>query len=215
MRRESDTGIVRNYCQNHEGGVFDLNYLSKHVFKDIPNVNLRKIVTRFIDQGILRQVSKGVYLIGESNIADEDRIIKHYIKDDWGIPTGKYLLYTLGLADEEPMEKIIKANHTIGTRNICNIKVIESHSSFFEIVGAKKIITALEILSASNEINEDKLLKATELVEELLRGYTDGAMTCYVKDEYPRNVYLRLAGILDSMQISHKVIENCVSKKQI
>ena len=79
MRRESDTGIVRNYCQNNVGGVFDLNYLSKHNFSDIPNVNLRKIVTRFIDQGILRQVSKGVYLIGESDMSDEDRIIKHYI----------------------------------------------------------------------------------------------------------------------------------------
>ncbi len=215
MRRESDTGIVRNYCQNHKGGVFDLNFLSKHVFKDIPNVNLRKIVTRFIEQGILRQVSKGVYLIGESNIADEDRIINHYIDKGYGLPIGKYLLYTLGLVDEEPIEKIIKANHTIGTRNICNIKVIQSNSSFFERVGAKKIITALEILSASNEIDNDKLFKATELLEELLSGYYDNAMTCYVTDEYPRNVYLRLADILDSMQISHKVIENCVSKQQV
>ena len=45
MRRVSDAGIVRNYCQNNVGGVFDLNYLSKHNFSDIPNVNLRKIVT--------------------------------------------------------------------------------------------------------------------------------------------------------------------------
>ena len=82
MRRVSDTGIVRNYCQNNSGSLFDLNYLSKHVFKDISNVNLRKIVTRFIEQGILRQVSKGVYLIGESDIADEERIIEHYLKDD-------------------------------------------------------------------------------------------------------------------------------------
>ena len=35
MRRESDTGIVRNYCQNNVGGVFDLNYLSKHNFSDM------------------------------------------------------------------------------------------------------------------------------------------------------------------------------------
>ena len=48
MRIESDTGIARNYCQNNVD-VFDLNYLSKHNFSDIPNVNLRKIVTRFID----------------------------------------------------------------------------------------------------------------------------------------------------------------------
>lgn len=105
MRRVSDTGIVRNYCQNNSGSLFDFNYLSKHVFKDIPNVNLRKIVTRFIEQGILRQVSKGVYLIGEYDIADEERIIEHYLKNDRGLPIGKYLLYTLGIIDEEPIEK--------------------------------------------------------------------------------------------------------------
>ena len=82
MRRVSDTGIVINYCQNNSGSLFDLNYLSKQVFKDISNVNLRKIVTRFIEQGILKQVSKGVYLIGESYIDDEEGIIEHYLKDN-------------------------------------------------------------------------------------------------------------------------------------
>ena len=71
MRRVSDTGIVRDYCQNNVFGVFDLNYLSKHNFSDIPNVNLRKIVTWLIDQGILRLVAKGVYLIGDSDISIE------------------------------------------------------------------------------------------------------------------------------------------------
>ena len=74
MRRVSDTGIVRNYCQNNVGGVFDLNYLSKHNFSDIPNVNLRKIVTWLIGQGILRLVSKGVYLIGDSDISIENML---------------------------------------------------------------------------------------------------------------------------------------------
>ena len=50
MRRVNDAGIVRDYYQNNVIGVFDLNYLSKHNFSDIPNVNLRKIVTRLIDQ---------------------------------------------------------------------------------------------------------------------------------------------------------------------
>ena len=35
MRRVSDTEIVRNYCPNNTSSLFDLNYLSKHVFKDI------------------------------------------------------------------------------------------------------------------------------------------------------------------------------------
>ena len=31
MRRESDTGIVRNYCQNNVGGVFDLTYKEEKI----------------------------------------------------------------------------------------------------------------------------------------------------------------------------------------
>ena len=215
MRRVSDTGIVRNYCQNNVGGVFDLNYLSKHNFSDIPNVNLRKIVTRFIDQGILRQVSKGVYLIGESDMSDEDRIIKHYIKDDWGMPTGRYLLYTLGLVSEKPEDINIKTNLSIGNKKICNIQVIESHSSFHKIIGGKDIIMALEILSMNNEVDESKMFEASNIIEELLKTYSDSKMQKYIKNEYSRSVYVKLARILDSMNIPNKVMELYVFKEQI
>ena len=82
MARTTDTGIVRSYCENNVGGVFDLNYLANNIFKDIPHVNLRKIVTRLIDSGLLRQVSKGVYLIGESELSDEERTIMIAIKNN-------------------------------------------------------------------------------------------------------------------------------------
>ena len=74
MRGVSDAGMVRDYYKNNLIGVFDLNYLSNHNFSDIPNVNLRKIVTWLIDQGILRLVSKGVYLIGYSDISIENML---------------------------------------------------------------------------------------------------------------------------------------------
>ena len=214
MRRVSDTGIVRNYCQNNVGGVFDLNYLSKHNFSDIPNVNLRKIVTRFIDQGILRQVSKGVYLIGESDMSDEDRIIKHYLKDG-GLPIGEYLLYTLGIIEEEPIEKTIKTNLSVGNKKIGNIQVIESHSSFYEIIGAKKLITVLEILTMMNEIASTKVLEVSSLIEEYLTDYRDSSFEAHVNDEYSRSVYLRLASILDSMNKPHNVMGIYVSKAQV
>ena len=215
MRRVSDTGIVRNYCQNNVGGVFDLNYLSKHNFSDIPNVNLRKIVTRFIDQGILRQVSKGVYLIGESDMSDEDRIIKHYLKDERGIPTGEYLLYTLGIVEEEPIEKTIKTNLSVGNKKIGNVQVIESHSSFYEVIGAKKLISVLEILTMMNEIDSTKVLEVSNLIEEYLSDYRDSSFEVHVNDEYSRSVYLRLASILDSMNKPHNVMGIYVSKTQV
>ena len=44
MARVTDTSIVRDYCLANGGSVFDLNYLSANLFRDIPHVNLRKIV---------------------------------------------------------------------------------------------------------------------------------------------------------------------------
>lgn len=117
-------------------------------------------------------MSKGVYLIGESDMSDEDRIIKHYIKDDWGMLTGRYLLYTLGLLSEKPLDINIKTNLSIG-KKICNIQVIESHSSFHKIIGAKDIIMALEILSMNNEVDESKMFEASNMIEELLKKLDD------------------------------------------
>lgn len=61
-------------------------------------------------------------------MSNEDRIIKPYLKDDEGIPTGRHLLYTLGIVEEEPIEKTIKTNKSISNKKIGNIQVIESHS---------------------------------------------------------------------------------------
>ena len=98
MRRISDTELVRNYCENHKGDIFDINYASEHIFKDIPHVNLRKIVSRLIDSGLLRTISKGVYVIGESDLSDEEIVINHYLRNELGMlegsPVGKYLMFT-------------------------------------------------------------------------------------------------------------------------
>ena len=79
-------------------------------------------------------MSKGVYLIDGSDMSYEDRIIKNYLEDDEGMPTGRYLLYTLGLVSEKPLDINIKTNLSIGNKKIGNIQVIESHSSFHKII---------------------------------------------------------------------------------
>ena len=96
MRRITDTELVRNYCFNNNGDIFDLNYLANKDFKDIPHVNLRKIVTRLIDAVLLRQISKGVYVIGEPDLSNEDRVIKHYLDNEKGMAVSDYLLFREG-----------------------------------------------------------------------------------------------------------------------
>ena len=51
--------------------------------------------------------------------------------------------------------------------------------------------------------------------EELLKTYSDSKMQKYIKNEYSRIVYVKLARILDSMNIPNKVMELYVFKEQI
>lgn len=146
-------------------------------------------------------MSKGVYLIGESDMSDKDRIIKHYLEDERGIPTGEYLLYTLGIVEEEQIEKTVKTNLSVGNKKIGNVQVIVSHSSFYEVIGAKKLISVLEILTMMNEIDSIKVLEVSNLIEEYLSDYRDSSFEVHVNDEYSRSVYLRLASRIFKFKI--------------
>lgn len=68
----SQTGIIRECCNNHKGELFDLGYLSKTIFTDIPLANLRKYITRLVDDGVLHQISKGIFIIGDTELSNEE-----------------------------------------------------------------------------------------------------------------------------------------------
>ncbi len=209
MRRISDTELVRNYCEKNIGDILDINYASENIFVDIPHVNLRKIVSRLIDSGILRTISKGVYAIGESPLSDEERVINHYTKAasglGVGLPVGDYLLYKKGYISNEPKEKIIKSNISKGNKKIGNVQIIESHSCFEPIGSGYDFVVAMELMTASKNIEEDKIKKYENEINALLRNYSDMNFKAGVKDLYPGNVYYLLEHLLNVMQISNDV----------
>lgn len=207
MRRISDTELVRNYCLNNIGEVFDLNYLANKNFQDIPHVNLRKIVTRLIDSGLLRQISKGVYAIGESNLDDEERVIKHYLSDEKGLPVGDYLLYLEGYITECPTNKIIKSNLSKGNKNIGNVQVLESNSWFDKVSHGYHLNLAMELIDSGGPKDAEKIPCYLERLNKLLSNYNnDETFLIRVKDIYNASSYLELAKILDSMNISNNAI---------
>lgn len=212
MRRITDTELVRNYCENHKGDIFDINYASECIFKDIPHANLRKIVSRLIDSGLLRTISKGVYVIGESNLSDEEVVINHYLKNELGMedgsPVGDYLLFTEGFNENEPVIKEIKTRRTKGNKRIGNVQIIESHSEFRTLTSNYTIATAMELLEAGNPTNMAMISKYVEKIQACLSEYTDMKFMAQVKELYPAGVYYQLEKYLNSMQISHRVKDN-------
>ena len=209
MRRISDTELVRNYCEKHIGDIFDINYASENIFVDIPHVNLRKIISRLIDAGLLRTISKGVYAIGESSLSDEERVIKHYLTNEFSLPAGieagSYLLYKKGLLSIEPVEKVIKSNMTKGNKKIGNVQIIESHNVYG--LAGHELIIAMELLSADTLKDQSLVEKWEKEIQTLLKGYTDMQFKAVVKDLYQGRTYYLLEQFLNTMQISHRVKE--------
>ena len=140
MGRPTDTSIVRDYCNANIGGVFDLNYLASEVFPDIPHVNMRKIATRLVDAGLLRQISKGVYFIGESELSDEERIINHYLFEGdirVGMFTGRSLLFEFGLTKQKPSLIEIKTKIHKGLTKLINLPLERKLSKIIHIAKIK------------------------------------------------------------------------------
>lgn len=75
MGRLTDTEQIRIYCNNNPGGVLDLSYASKRIFKNIPIDNLRKYLSRLCEEGVITKISKGIFLIGHS---EKNRFRKNY-----------------------------------------------------------------------------------------------------------------------------------------
>ena len=202
-----DTELVRNYCENNKGGVFDLNYLSSTVFKEIPVANLRKYVTRFVASGTLRQVSKGVYLIGETGEDDESRIVNHYLKSSYmfsGMYAGESLIYLNKLCAYPPTITTIKSPLTKGNKNIGNIQVLEAKNVLSGDSG--KITEILELIANSKYVDFDKKVFYNALLTSFCRFYRDEVFeTMHI--EYPQIVYIRLADILNDAHISNRVMD--------
>lgn len=201
-----DTELIRNYCKSNYGGVFDANFLWNKVFSSIPRPNFRKYLTRFVDDGTLIQISKGVYLIGETDEDHALRITNHYLgtKMFKGIFAGASAVYQNQLTSIVPDTITIKTPLTVGNKKILNLQILESNSSF--VGNSLKIAEAIELIANEKYVDIDKygLYKAT--VGSLLRFYSDDSFAS-LKIEYPQIVYLKLANILDELHISNEVKE--------
>ena len=209
MGKPTDTQQIRIYLNNNKGGVLDLSYASKHIFCDIPFDNLRQYISRFCKEGILVKISKGIYLIGDSDVAPEERIIKHYTADGRGMVGGKALLYQFGFLDEKSEKIKILTNLTKGNKKIdsFNIELIETKTCFHKYVGSLELAIAIELLANVHHVKDIHKLEFNTKLIELLRSYSDKKFERDIEILYHRNVYLLLDKYLLAMGISNRVMD--------
>ena len=92
------TKLVREYCKNNSGVIFDVSKLKNTEFAEVPYKTLLKILNRLEEESLLSAVSKGVYFIGEKPV-DEELIFDEYIDDGKGMFIGYQLFNDVGISD--------------------------------------------------------------------------------------------------------------------
>lgn len=90
--------MVREYCKNNGGAIFDVSKLKNIEFAEVPYKTLLKILNRLEEEGLLKPVSKGVYFIGEKSV-DEELIFDEYVDDGKGMLVGYQLFNDVGISN--------------------------------------------------------------------------------------------------------------------
>ena len=91
------TKLVREYCKNNSGAIFDVSKLKDTEFTEVPYKTLLKILNRLEEECLLSAVSKGVYFIGEKPV-DEELIFDEYVDDGKGM----FVVYQKGYPNGIP-----------------------------------------------------------------------------------------------------------------
>jgi len=207
-----DSKIIKNYCLVNNGGVFDVKYLSDSVFKEIAYDNVRQIVRRLTRAEILIPYDRGIYLIGKSDKSNDERITEHYLYNYGelrrGMLTGASLFYELGLIDKKPEFITIRTNKATRREKVVNLMVEPTKTVYSSggLFPSYEISIALELISHRELVNDSNLSKYMELRHKYASMYTDAGMK-FIANDFSGNDVVRLATLLEDMNISNRAIE--------
>ena len=76
--------MIREYCLQNKGNIFDVPFERKTHFDIIPYKTLLKILNKLEEEGIIKEYSKGLYVIVNDD-ATQDPIISFYASDMNGV----------------------------------------------------------------------------------------------------------------------------------
>jgi len=161
-----------------------------------------------VEEGALHQISKGIFIIGDTELSKKEIIFKNYLVANLvfvkGIPAKEYLLLTLGLTNKENVNVTIYSNKTFSNKNICGIKVMPSKDAYALVT--KGLAILLELIHCEPIIKEEYEVAWAYKIYELAKSYKDSNFSKH-NMFYPRKVYIRLANLLERMHISNRVME--------
>ena len=200
------TKLIREYCKNNSGAIFDVSKLKDTEFAEVPYKTLLKILNRFEEEGLLSAVSKGVYFIGEKPV-DEELIFGEYVDDGKGMFVGYQLFNDVGISDYVD-RKIEIYTHNIKSKQ-------KSVGQYFlkrvdlefddDIVD---LIALLEIIDVGYLMKGCDFISYKKTVDMLLQSYSDSSFEKIVKAiHYKYSTIKQLSELLVANSIDNSCVD--------
>ncbi len=203
----TESTLIKEYCLANEGGVFDISYITPKVFPNISNDNIRQVCRRLTKNGLLKHISKGFYLIGESELSDEERLTNYFLyegKVRVGMFTGESLFYELGLIDKKPEIITMRSSKVNKEERIGNIIVEKARTPYASgDLKTYELSILMELLLNEHLANSSNLTKYTKLRDSLADSYSD-KIAALLWGDFHRMAYIKLAFFLNDMDISNQ-----------
>lgn len=200
------TKLIREYCKNNSGAIFDVSKLKNMEFVEVPYKTLLKILNRLEEEDLLKPVSKGVYFIGEKPV-DEELIFGEYVDDGKGMFVGYQLFNDVGISDYVD-RKIEIYTHNIKSKQ-------KSVGQYFlkrvdlefddDIVD---LIALLEIIDVGYLMKGCDFISYKKTVDMLLQSYSDSSFEKIVKAiHYKYSTIKQLSELLEANSIDNSCVD--------
>ena len=198
--------MVREYCKNNSGAIFDVSKLKNTEFAEVPYKTLLKILNRLEEEGLLKPVSKGVYFIGEKSV-DEELIFDEYVDDGKGMFVGYQLFNDVGISDYvdckiEIYTNNIKAKQKSVGRYLMKRVDLEFDDDIVDLVAL------LEIIDTGYSMKGCDFMAYKKTVDILLKSYSDSSFEKIVKAiHYKYSTIKQLSEFLEA----NSIYNNCLN----
>ena len=200
------TKLVREYCKNNSGAIFDVSKLKNTEFAEVPYKTLLKILNRLEEEGLLKPVSKGVYFIGEKPV-DEELFLDEYVDDGKGMFVGYQLFNDVGISNYVDCKIEIYTNNIKSKQKSVGQYFLKKVDLEFDddIVD---LVALLEIIDVGYSMKGFDFMSYKKTVDMLLKSYSDNGFEKIIKAiRYKYSTIKQLSELLEANSIDNNCID--------
>lgn len=200
------TKLIRDYCKNNSGAIFDVSKLKDTEFAEVPYKTLLKILNRLEGESLLSAVSKGVYFIGEKPV-DEELIFDEYVNDGKGMFVGYQLFNDVGIFDYVDCKIEIYTNNIKAKQKSVGQYLLKRVDLEFndDVID---LIALLEIINIGYSMKGCDFMAYKKTVDILLKSYSDSSFEKIVKAiHYKYSTIKQLSELLEANSIDNNCID--------